>query len=759
MIPESTNDKETMKHGSQSLTNSDDDFPELLIEESNKSETLGGRSSRKKIWNKTMEIQSKVYETSQSDLNKDTDNDFEELKQKNDGRTRRRDDKVDTDDFDIHIDENSDGKKSRKPRVNKKTDVTVEVLVEETQEEDIDFEEIISKSKEKADITVSETQIDGEEDYVEVGTTADEAKQTEFLAKKIPYSRKHDKKIEIPDNSENNPFVVVDILEKKKKGSADKNKDKKIINPMKRKKRKAKKIQNEVLVEETPDLDADCVATKIENKRIKRQCFKLGSSSEDENVPETQEMDVLENQSDQENARCCIVDLIDDENETDDKNNEKEETKNADNQASLDTNSQSPIIKKSKKQCVSNTKKGYSGSIGLDKGNEINTDALKEFPCEKKVRSVEGNRTNARKGRMLKDSALDSVDSTKGDIPKGVKNLFNRPLSKESIDSNVSDDLSTTSSQRSSMIIDEQGDLYSTQYCEIKGRKRKKVGHTEASNSNISTQRDDILEEVMTLEDSSDVDMSKPKRDRCDVSINKKKTRRTSVPIYPKKIPKVEKISRFFGTKVEGTSSRMPIDLDSDSDGDNNGMEGSECPQKNSQAIPGLSSSKGVKSETSTSIKKTRITLQDKAIVQKVERVKKAINQTTGELKPITRNSKNKAYDKKQRNETDGDGFKDHDQSSDPVVNESDEDDVVEVIKEPNIKEKRNIELNVDQTETSAEFVNDNCEDVLQRRGVVKEDTGDVIAHRGQGRKRQHTEGKEAAKVASKLIEVNMKSL
>lgn len=128
---------------------------------------------------------------------------------------------------------------------------------------------------------------------------------------------------------------------------------------------------------------------------------------------------------------------------------------------------------------------------------------------------------------------------------KGVRKLFSRPVSNES---NVSD-ASTTSSKVSSTMLDEKGDLYSTQICELKKRKGQKVGETTVVTKNIAE------DEVLCIDDS-DSDLEVTEVIKGPKTYSRAKQQRSSSPAN-----KDNALSRYFSCRPNVTKS-ADIDLD-----------------------------------------------------------------------------------------------------------------------------------------------------------------------------------------------------
>lgn len=191
-------------------------------------------------------------------------------------------------------------------------------------------------------------------------------------------------------------------------------------------------------------------------------------------------------------------------------------------QCSGDEESQSPVIKRKQRKLQS-----------------TNIQGTNEDPFD----VVKGN-NHVRAGA---NSGVQRTVAVEEFVAKGVRKLFSRPVSNES---NVSD-ASTTSSQVSSTMLDEKGDLYSTQICELKKRKGQKVGETTVITKNIVESE----EEVLCIDDS-DSDLEVTKVIRGPKTYSRAKQQRPSSPANKDNI-----LSKYFNCRPSVTKS-ADIDLD-----------------------------------------------------------------------------------------------------------------------------------------------------------------------------------------------------
>lgn len=343
------------------------------------------------------------------------------------------------------------------------------------------------------------------------------------------------------------------------------------------------------LVEDTQDLDAEITGIKTSTRatehsdrerrweqesgvrfiRGKRKSFQLKSDSEEESIPETQEMDMSQNVT-------AIEKKTVKKTKKDHKDNghtgsvtskigsvfhkvkeyfARKETCD-DERISIDgeevnENSQSPVITKKRKlytepdsTCLKNfeNRKDDNDVRYLDpttqrrkQGIATEVDNYHKAEAEKPLRGGERNELDVRQGRA------------------GVKKLFSRPPSKES---NASDDISISNSQGSTTLLDEQGDLYSTQISEKPDsfrRAKKTQRHAEAFNIHSSTNQDKFDSIVEGNTENTLVVKS----------VKKDYGRKSDTKIPRGAVADSGKISQFF-SKVPKTNEVVNVDTDSD---------------------------------------------------------------------------------------------------------------------------------------------------------------------------------------------------
>lgn len=330
------------------------------------------------------------------------------------------------------------------------------------------------------------------------------------------------------------------------------------------------KKQPVALVAETQDPEdenVDVSRKHLPQKKGKRKTFRLHSaSSEDECIPESQNYDtspeVTYKQEEEYVGNKVTIGNDSSSQEEQNKDSDKREVKlnqkvylnshgnktDAKSKASVskfkrqrsnddsdEEESQSPIIKhKHRKVWKSEVQDEGENLAATVQEKEIGHVTVKGGNSVSKLPTI-SERQNKR--------GSDYIES----VSKGVKKLFSRPVSTES---DVSE-ASTTSSCVSAAMLDEKGDLYSTQIGELKKRK----GRKRSTELNKEINREDSAEEILCLDDSDDnLEVTKI------VSIQK---------TYSKKKPLIINQSKDANSVFSGYSSAKPklastsdIDLD-----------------------------------------------------------------------------------------------------------------------------------------------------------------------------------------------------
>ena len=265
------------------------------------------------------------------------------------------------------------------------------------------------------------------------------------------------------------------------------------------------------LVKDTQDLDervpGNYIHVNAENTRPnpnarpvrgKRKSFQLKSDSEEDPIPETQEMDLSPDITVIEN-KVKEAESVPKENVNSGSlaskigkvgsamfqkvkeyispklGHDVEQAENIDVDNMNDEQSQSPVIKKRRKLYTeSEAKKLLETQLG--EGEKDNVSQQKP---------VTGR---LRRGIVTigPETDMSNVSNIAQGGP-GVKKLFSRPPSKES---NASDDISITTSQASSTLLDEHGDLYSTQLNEKPESFRKTARSRATHNAHDARQND-----------------------------------------------------------------------------------------------------------------------------------------------------------------------------------------------------------------------------------------------------------------------------
>ena len=320
------------------------------------------------------------------------------------------------------------------------------------------------------------------------------------------------------------------------------------------------------LVEDTQDLDervsGNLIHANAENTRPvrgKRKSFQLKSDSEEDPIPETQEMDLSPDVTVIENKINHTEPVPKDNGKTGSiaskigkvgsavfqkvkeyispkLGHDVEQAEDIDNDNMNDEQSQSPVIKKRRKlYTVSEARKLLEDQLG----NAEKDNASQQIPVTGRLRRGIGAVEPGVNGKNV------------GNITQGgpgVRKLFSRPPSKES---NASDDISITTSQGSSTLLDEHGDLYSTQFSEkpesFKGRK---ASRSAALHNTRLNNFDNIME-------GSNEEVLKVK------AVKKDYKRKTNAKSGGGNVVKSGNISKFF-PKVQKNDEVVKIDTDSD---------------------------------------------------------------------------------------------------------------------------------------------------------------------------------------------------
>ncbi|KAL4231726.1 hypothetical protein ACF0H5_009302 [Mactra antiquata] len=581
-------------------SDSDNDLPDLIIEDvgtEKRSELLRERASRKKgQFSLPAKERNLKKSESSSDFNLDSDNNaFDTLGKKTVGESNNDDGKLNSND--IHKRNKSSLRNKTKTLKNmvvmetKDGNISKRILVEETQDQDLNLKEITKEMKEESVITVAETQVDDDDfDWLQAEKShsvenSHNSKVRDYASKKEAQSKVNKKRVTASDkivdliNDVNIAGNIVnldknssDVAKEDLEGNSDKNtkNDKKRFRV---KKRKADVDEDQVLVEETQgDSDVENVQSKRGRKGVKRKWFHLDRGSSPQIVSVADSQDEAESMEQKRGEDKVNLNDIENETRNNDLNDDVNETCNNDQE-----DSQSPIIKRSKKS----TLKG-EGIAGMNKKNLFSKTGKdsEETLNERKQRSVRANRSNIKRDLLQNDTVFKTGRSEMRNLPKGAEKFLSRQISVESIESKSSDDISMTSSQRSGMIIDEQGELYSTQFCEIKDRKRKATPSSTYKSSLLS-EKMDVFDEVMRLEEPASVDLSKENNKDNFKSNRKVKAASTG----KRKLFKKTKLDEFVISK--GSSTDLPIKLDSDSDDEvTNMIENNKDKVKKSRRMP-----------------------------------------------------------------------------------------------------------------------------------------------------------------------------
>ena len=334
-------------------------------------------------------------------------------------------------------------------------------------------------------------------------------------------------------------------------------------------KRRGRPKKHVTLVEDTQDLDEE-ISVKVNQinpkntrpVRGKRKSFQLRSDSEEESIPETQELDLSPNITVIENKSVKETEYV----QKDIGNTEsiaskigkvgsamfktvkhylsprlgldEEQSEDNDHDNINDENSQSPVIKRRKKLYTASEARDLLGTQQTKDGTH---DASQQVPTVGRLRrgiiTIESETDGRSEGSIVQGGA-------------GVKKLFSRPPSKES---NASDDISITTSQGSSTLLDDHGDLFSTQINEkpesFRGRKaQRQVATANSKQNNFDNIKEGNNEEVLV------------------VKAVKKDYRRKPNPrkLGGVNVVKSGNISKFFPKVPQNDNEIVSVDSDSD---------------------------------------------------------------------------------------------------------------------------------------------------------------------------------------------------
>ncbi|XP_045189188.2 uncharacterized protein LOC123546738 isoform X2 [Mercenaria mercenaria] len=575
--------------------NNSDELPELVIESENSWESFTlGRLARKPLGTRVIDKEIMSADTQPYDIDNNDDEDFVIEAKTRRGRGRPRagtskdilKEKGNVNDKE-NVERPTRGRLGRRLGLNGGKSET-KVLVEDTQQEDLDLQEAIRRSKSDSQRSIEETQDqDDDFDWLNVNKIGgkEEFENQMHKAKLKGYSipkvgQKHSKghqKIVYPEKKNEDEDVAKDLEDEhitKTKSNChteEMTEDIKESKPPTRGRKRKAKRQGVTLVEDTQDLDAEESGLNRLRGKKKRNCFKIDSESEGESIAESQDIDGspdhdlddkkqsnkgYSNRDTEKKKKSFMSSVLDKVKNfvSPSKNQQIEENDNE--------GSQSPVISRKKLyNCAS--KKMYSKPCDRN-DTEYETDAFKEYKAksaEKKFKNANTSSTNTRKGRVQMPATENYLVEENG-IPEGVKRFISRPSSK---DSNASDNLSTTSSQMSTNILDEKGDLYSTQYCEIKTRKGKDLrpkGHPKR-------ELKEEVEEILLLDDS-DEDISvlnEPKKTYSVRNSNKKFPVIKGARVVGKTnqpVTKNENIRQYFSEVKKPDDEDVTIDLDLD---------------------------------------------------------------------------------------------------------------------------------------------------------------------------------------------------
>ena len=341
------------------------------------------------------------------------------------------------------------------------------VLVADTQMNDSDEDFLENPRRPKMDVIVEETQFCNEEEWLSVNKNTQKFEQLGQKNKLRGYTIPHKNVGTKPDMQ----------LDKHHTTDSESSSTKK---PLGKRRRDAA----QVLVGETQTSDGEGsnLGTDV-RKRVKHECFKIDSSSEDESIAETQE----------------------------DKNEDREDVKQIEPQGffakikSKVSNLISPIY----------TTKGETA----DSENQSITDIKTTRPLySENFNKFDKTPVNKSRVRMKHDSECEPADvlfpaSSNATLRKKTVNTcksFSRNTSKDSIVSNNSEGVSVASSQVSGTLLNDNGDLFSTQFCEMRNeskpsKKRKAVSQLQDnethSNRKASENESDVSEDEIVIID------------------------------------------------------------------------------------------------------------------------------------------------------------------------------------------------------------------------------------------------------------------
>lgn len=348
------------------------------------------------------------------------------------------------------------------------------------------------------------------------------------------------------------------------------------MTPTRRKKCKASKQIVTTLAEDTQDINGE-ESYMSRRKRRRRNCFKLDGDSEDESIAESQDIDGVSEDTVIENKQSNRDDKKKDQTneETESKPSAKSpgfmalvlnKVKNfvsptnaeeicVKEMINEEAGSQSPKLNKKRKLYTAAPKKYFSESTS-DKNNiEYEFEAFKHFKANSAEKKKLSNSTASGKDDKMNRTFDKSKDREERKILKVAKKFLSQSDSKESNVAGVVD---------LSSILDKKGDLYSTQYCEIKSRK----GNEERSQSvhkEETLKTNDAADEILILDDSGDeiYVMTEPEK-----TYDVKKRRQKAVVIkgttvLNRKISQNQHSSQFYDDAQKSKDNEnSPIDLD-----------------------------------------------------------------------------------------------------------------------------------------------------------------------------------------------------
>ena len=436
------------------------------------------------------------------------------------------------------------------------------VLAQDTQPDvyNLSSEEESKEVRDNIPVVVAETQISDDEDYVQ-----QQKKSNKLQGKFRQDIRSHLGSALNQENSikreKNVNMTAADNSNKAPQG----------LRPDTR--RRGKQKETVTLVDDTQDSDKEISGAKIQkslernhNEKIgsdrnamrpirgKRKSFQLKDDSEDEgSIPETQEMDlspditVIENKAAviesnpglKENVGSFTKSIGSVFNKLKDYISPKAKPNDAASDKIDDEESQSPVIRKKRKLYIEPNGK---------------------FVKSQETGSGDAGRHNNLKFRAAKVGLSETETGFTSSVDKlptgtGVKRLFSRPSSKES---NNSDDISIPNSQGSSTLLDDQGDLYSTQINE-KPKEFQRSGRAQRHVKVAKTCNDTDHDNMGGFTEANDEDIMIVKDVKKDYSRRRPNAKRHGGIITVKS----GNISNFF-PKIPKSNTVVNVDSDSD---------------------------------------------------------------------------------------------------------------------------------------------------------------------------------------------------